>query len=381
MRRPLRIFVPSAATLLTDHRGHGEGLIAWNILCGLAARGHDVVACARRVDLKTPAPFEVVETGLASRRESLEPIAYALRVWRLYSRLGGERRFDVAHWIFPQGPHEVLGAPKRLPFVVGPHLLTWPTSATARKPGDLVRATLAPLFRALHRRALSRAAVLLVATPDAASIVPRAFSSKVRVLPFGIDASNLPPPSDPPPEPAIAFVGRLEPEKGVLKLVEAFARVREEMPEATLVVAGDGPERGPLEKQTARLDLGDSVKVLGPVPHARIPEVLRSSAIVCLPSEGEPYGMAVLEAMAAGRGIVTPAQGGPRFLLAHDRGEQLVARNDADSLAGSLKRLLADRDRLVEIGRENRERVESTFTLARMLDELEAFYFEAVERA
>jgi glycosyltransferase involved in cell wall biosynthesis len=373
----LRIFVPSAATLLTDHRGHGEGLIAWKMLCGLAERGHEVVACARQVDLHTLAPFEVIETGFASRRESIEPIAYAVKVKRLFSRLGGDRRFDLAHWLFPQGPQEVLDAPKRIPFIVGPHALTWPPSATARAPGDVVRAALAPLFRALHTRALSRAAVLLVATPDAASIVPFAFRSKVRVLPFGIDESTLTPSADLPAGPTIAFVGRLEPAKGVLKLVEALARVREELPEATLVVAGAGPERDQLEQRCAQLGLVNSVKLLGAVPHARIAEVLRSSAVVCLPSNGEPYGMAVLEAMAAGRAIVTPDQGGPRFLLAHDGGDQLVARNDADSLAGALTRLLADRERLAQIGRENRDRVKSTFTLGRVLDELEAVYEDA----
>jgi glycosyltransferase involved in cell wall biosynthesis len=374
MPRPLSIFVPSAAALLTDHRVHGEGLIAWQMLRGLAARGHEVVACARQVDLSTAAPFEVVETGFASRMESIEPIAYALKVARMYSRLGGERRFDVAHWLFPQGPHEVLSAPRGVPFVIGPHALTWPASATGRHGGDVVRATAAPLFRALHRRALSRAVALLVATPDAASTIPPAFRSKVRLLPFGIDEANLVPSLDLPPEATIAFVGRLDPAKGVLKLVEAFARVREAIPEATLVVAGEGPDRGPLEERSARLGLGDSVKLLGPVPHALIPEVLRSSAVVCLPSDGEPYGMAVLEAMAAGRAIVTPDQGGPRFLLAHDGGEQLVARNDTDSLMRALIRLLADRERLAAIGRGNRERVASTFTLGRVIDELESIY-------
>jgi glycosyltransferase involved in cell wall biosynthesis len=377
MPRPWKIFFPSVATLLTDHRGHGEGLIAWGMLCGLAARGHEVVACARQVDLRCAAPFEVIETGLASRRESIEPIAYALKVERTFARLGGERRFDLAHWLFPQGRHEVLSAPKGVPFVIGPHALTWPASATARRVGDVVRATAAPLFWALHRRALARASFVLVATPDAASIVPRASQSKVRVLPFGVDQSNLVPSPDPPPRATIAFVGRLEPEKGVLKLIDAFARVREEVPEATLIVAGEGPERRTLEERCSRLGLNGSVSLLGAVPHAQIPALLRSSSVVCLPSDGEPYGMVVLEAMAAGRAIVTSAQGGPRFLLAHDRGDQLVARNDSDSLARALKTLLADTDRLTHVGRENRERIESTFTLDRVIDELESIYERA----
>ena len=374
MRRRLRIFVPSAATLLTDHRGHGEGLIAWNLLSGLAARGHEIVACARQVDLSTAAPFEAVEIGLASRLESLESLAYTASVQRLYSRLGGSRRFDLAHWLFPQGPQELLGSVRGVPVVVGPHMLLWPASSANRRAGDLVRMALTPLFKTLHRRALAQAACLLVATPDAAAIFPQAHRSKVRVLPFGIDESDAAPWADGARDPTITFVGRLEPEKNVLKLVEAFALVREHVPGVTLVVAGDGSERGSLEEHRTRLGLADSVKLLGPVSHDRIPELLRSSSIVCLPSDGEPYGMAVLEAMAAGRAVVTRDCGGPRFLLAHDKGEQLVAGGDAGSLADALTRLLGDGKALERIGRQNRERVESTFTLSRMIDELESIY-------
>jgi glycosyltransferase involved in cell wall biosynthesis len=230
------------------------------------------------------------------------------------------------------------------------------------------------LFWALHRRALSRADVLLVSTPEAESLIPRGFRSKVRLLPFGVDGSNIAPSTDPPAEPRIAFVGRLEAAKGVLKLVEAFARVRQQMPGATLVVAGEGPERGPLERRTARLGLGDAVELLGLVPHDQVADVLRSSAVVCLPSDGEPYGMAVLEAMAAGRAVVAHDSGGPRFLLAHDGGHQLVPSTDADSLAQALVTLLADRPLLARLGRENRGRVESKFTLDRVVDELEAIY-------
>jgi glycosyltransferase involved in cell wall biosynthesis len=297
-----------------------------------------------------------------------------MHVSRVYSRLGGERRFDLAHWLFPQGLHDVLSASRRIPFIVGPHFLNWSEPGRDRRLGDLIRQTAAPLFWALHARALSRASVLLVATPDAASVFPDAYRSKVRVLPFGIDESDPVSTGDPPPEPAIAFVGRLEAVKGALKLIEAFARVKQEIPEATLVVAGDGPDRSAIEQRSRQLGLNGSVRFLGRLPHAEIPAVLRSSSVVCLPSEGEPYGMAVLEAMAAGRAVVTPDKGGPRFLLAHDRGDQLVARNEPECLARALTRLLADRQRLTRIGRENRDRVEASFTLDRVVAELESIY-------
>jgi glycosyltransferase involved in cell wall biosynthesis len=347
------------------------------MLCGLAARGHEIVACARHVDLNGKPPFELVETGLAARRESIEPIAYAVKVARLFSRMGGERRFEIVHWLFPQGQQEVLGGPRRVPFIVGPHALAWPGRAVIRKPGDVVRATATPLFRVLHRRALGRAAALLVATPNAATNFPRAFRSKVRVLPFGIDEAQIVP-TDLPPTPTIGFVGRLELVKGVLNLLDAFARVKEEIPDATLLIAGEGPARGVLEETCARLRLNGSVRLLGQVPHSKIPEVLSACSVVCLPSLGEPYGMAVLEAMAGGRAVVAPNCAGPQFLLAHESGDQLVGDNEAHSLAPALINLLADKDRLASIGRTNRARVESMFTLDRVLKDLESIYEDAM---
>jgi glycosyltransferase involved in cell wall biosynthesis len=376
----MRIFVPSAATLLTDHRGHGEGLIAWNLLSRLASRGHDVVACARHADLRVAPPFQLIETGPASRWESLEPIAYARGVAGVYRSLGGAGRFDLAHWLFPQGPYEVLGASEGVPFIVGPHALTWPTSPQRRRIGDVVRSGATPLFNMLHRRALGRASSLLVATPDAAAVFPSEFRSKVRVLPFGIDDSIFTPTAELPLDPVIAFVGRLEPKKGVLGLVDAFARVRYHHPDAVLVLAGDGPARALVEERCANYRLNGSVRLLGAVPHDEIPGVLRDSSLVCLPSDGEPYGMAVLEAMASARAVLTFARGGPRFLLSHDSGDQFVTTAGPAGLARSLTSLLSDRAKLTELGRANRRRVERDFSLDRAVDTLEALYAAALGR-
>jgi glycosyltransferase involved in cell wall biosynthesis len=353
----MRIFVPSAAAVLTDTGLHGEGQIAWQVLSGLAARGHKVVACAPTVQLERTPPFRVLELG-RPRLESLHPYVYAARARRALHEHGP---FDVVHWLYPGESDQVLFTPPNgTPFVVGPMFAPWRTGrGRPFRAGDVARAALSPAERLLHRRAL-RAATVLLATPDA--------RERGRVVSPGVDVSRFTP--EPPTGETIAFVGRLERSKGVRELVRAFARVVEQRPEARLVVAGDGGERDWLERNAS-----PQTSLLGGVPPEAVPGVLSRAALVCLPSHGEPYGMTVVEAMAAGRAVVATDAGGPRFLVPPGGG-RLVPVGDADALATALVELLAEPATLAAMGRRNREHVERELSLERMLDQLESVYTE-----
>lgn len=376
----MRIFVPSAAALLTDHAPHGEGLIAWNLLSGLAERGHELVVCARTVSIEAAAPFELVETGRASRLESLEPLAYARRAQRLFRELGGRNRFDLVHWLFPSQPDDVSFVPADgTPYVVGPVFEAWPRAARARRrrTGDVVRAAARPLFASRWLRVLTSARVLIAATEGAAGSIPPRHRSKVRLLPPGVDAARFAP-SPLPAVRRVLFVGSLEVEKGVGELVDAFAAVRARLPDAELVLAGAGSQEAAIRRRAAALGLNGALLVSGPVRHRGIPAVLRDASLLCLPSLREPYGMVVVEAMAAGRAVVATGAGGPGELVDPVRGGRLVRAGDVAGLASALVDVLDDRDRLREMGEFNRRRVESGLTIDASLDRLEAIYAEAL---
>jgi glycosyltransferase involved in cell wall biosynthesis len=385
MPKRLRIFFPSAAMLLTDHRGHGEGLIAWNMLCGLVERGHEVVACAREVDLRGSAPFDVIETGFASQWESLEPLGYAHRTARLLRKLGGSRRFDVAHWLFPQGQNEVLFRPiDSTPFVAGPFSLEWPRTSKPARPGDAVRTIARPAFALLHRRSLAAASELFVSVPDAKRVVPAEFRSKVRVLPFGVDTRRFRRTAL-PESPTVLFAGRLDVAKGIRTLVPAVARLRAVLPDVRVRVAGAGPELGWLRTEIHRMGLDRTIELLGPVPHSETTRLLEASSMLLAPARGEPFGMAVLEAMACGRAVIAHDDAGPSYLLdgGSSNGQarfQLVASRDPEALAHALLRVLRDRERLEAIGEANRARVERNFSLHTMLGSLEEAYLRAAAR-
>lgn len=376
-RRPLRIFVASAAELLTDHAQHGEGLIAWQTFSALAGRGHELVVCAREIDLASEPPFEVVETGRRLRLESLEPLAYARHVRRHFEKRGGADAFDAVHWLFPQEPLCFV-PPRGVNFVLGPRSPSWaaplaPGAARPRRAGDVVRTATTPIFDALRRVACSRASRILVSTPLAAEGVPPRERSKVEVRPFGVDLARFPQRAL-PETPTVLYVGRLDPIKRVRELVEAFATVRRKLPDARLMVAGDGPERSSIEASCRELGIDGAVELLGRVRHDGVPALLGRCTLLCLPSVGEPFGMVVLEAMASARAVVAVAGGGPDWLVDPGRGGALASSGRPAVLAEAMVEVLGDVGQAEHMGAHNRERAEAEFGLETLAESLENAY-------
>ena len=140
------------------------------------------------------------------------------------------------------------------------------------------------------------------------------------------------------------FVGRLHPVKDVDTLLAAAARI----PELTLVIAGDGPERRRLEKESARLGLGDRVRFRG--LSANVADVLRASDAFFLSSHGEGMSNALLEAMACGLPcLASRSVGGAGELLADGRG-LLLADGDAAAWTAAIRRLIDEPSLRAETG-------------------------------
>lgn len=163
---------------------------------------------------------------------------------------------------------------------------------------------------------------------------------------------------------------RLHAQKGHATLLEAAARV----PEAIFVLAGDGPEREPLEALARRLGLADRVRFLG--RREDVPELLAACDLFVLPSLYEGSSLAVLEAMAAGIPIVSSAIGGTDELIEDGRSGLLVPPGDAEALAAALRRALGEQELREEMAARARERVESGLRRERMAGRVEEVYRE-----
>lgn len=175
--------------------------------------------------------------------------------------------------------------------------------------------------------------------------------STVTFIPPGWDGHPHPPRGG--RVPTIVCVAKLREEKGHTVLVDAFELVRREVPDARLVLIGDGVMRPVLEEQVARLGLQDGVEFKGAVPE--VWSHLAAADVFALASLSEAFGIAIVEAMAAGLPVVAAATGGiPELVVPGVTGE-LFPPQDHVAMAGHLVRLLRSADTRMAMGSAGRK--------------------------
>lgn len=170
--------------------------------------------------------------------------------------------------------------------------------------------------------------------------------------------------------PLVLTPARLDEQKGHDVLFQAAVKI----PQARFALAGDGPLRGKLEAEVDRLGLAERVLFLG--RRDDIPQLLAACDLFALPSLYEGSSLAVLEAMAARRAVVSSAIGGTAELIADGENGLLVPPGNAPALAAALQRLLADASLREELARKARDRAEAEFSRAAMGRRVEGIYEE-----
>src|SRR2546427_8437942 len=132
---------------------------------------------------------------------------------------------------------------------------------------------------------------------------------RLHLIPNAVDVEKFHPPAeDGERPPTVTFVGRLEQWKGANSFVQIARKVLQEVPEAIFQMVGDGPLRSKLIADSR--DLDGSIRFLGEVSHDRIPDLLRRSSVLLLPSFIEGLPTSCLEALAAGTAVLAPGTGG-----------------------------------------------------------------------
>ena len=178
----------------------------------------------------------------------------------------------------------------------------------------------------------------------------------------------------------ILFLGRIHPIKGADRLLEGFLLMQHRFPEAILVLAG--PDEFKLEARfRQRADAaGLSARVLFPgmVGGELKAKLLGRADIFCLPSEGEGFSMAVLEAMASGSAVLLSV--GCHFPEVEACGAGRVSGTEPGELASALTDLLSDFQSLQRMGRRARELVVAKFNWERVTDAMLEAYEEGLHR-
>jgi glycosyltransferase involved in cell wall biosynthesis len=392
-RRGRAIFIIHPSDLLTDHRPHGDGLIAFEFLSGLASRGWRLHVAATATDIKRPLPpgmrvYELspAEPGRGVLRRFAGRIQFIYRTRQLMFSLRSTEDFLLVHQMNPVFTGLSLAAlGSGLPVVLGTYVARWPD---VRRSGSAVLSVLAASVRwaisAVQQAAATR---LLLTTPTAANRIslPGRVKSKIVSLQHGIETATFAPVDgwearQGALSPNILFYAQLEERKGLRDLLLAYERVLDEVPDCRLTIAGDGSLRETVDVWQQTLQRPELVRVLGRVSRESSVDLFSACTVYCLPSHGEPYGMSALEAMSCARALVITDSGGLADLVPRE-GSLRVPPGDAMSLAKALIMLLTSTESQVSMGLVNRRHVEGHHTWRAVIDDLEAVYAGVDARA
>ena len=176
----------------------------------------------------------------------------------------------------------------------------------------------------------------------------------------------------------IGIVGQLTPRKGQLQLIEAFALVLKELPQAILIVVG-APLFNRDEEYSRRvtqlvhtLGIDERVRFLG--ARDDIAAITRAMDLVVVNSTNEPFGLVVLEGMACGTPVLATAVDGIPEIIKHGEDGWLVAPGDRSALVSAIVDLLNQPQLRAGLAARGCEKVKSRFTAEKYMKELEKFY-------
>ncbi|MFH1328595.1 MAG: glycosyltransferase family 4 protein [Candidatus Bathyarchaeota archaeon] len=211
---------------------------------------------------------------------------------------------------------------------------------------------------------------------------------KIDVIPNAIDPSDYQLKVDPgriketlnihPLAPTVGFIGRLEYQKGPDLLIDAIPKVLAKRGDIKFIFAGQGSMRSYLERRVEDLGITYAVRFLGFVPYWHFRELLNSFDIICLPSRNEPFGIALLEAWATGRPVVTTDVGGLGENIDNFINGVKVYTN-SDSVAWGINYLLNSPDLMKKLSEEGIKKVKE-FSKEKTIGRLVDIYYRVLEK-
>ena len=175
-----------------------------------------------------------------------------------------------------------------------------------------------------------------------------------------------------PNDVAVVWLGRMTEIKRVDVLLRAFALLHERVPDARLLLTGDGPLRPDLERLSRSLGLADVVRFLG--LRRDVAGVLAAGDVVALTSANEGTPVSLIEALAAGLPVVSTDVGGVRDVVGDGESGLLVPAGDPAAVASALERLGRDPALRARLGSTGRADVVERYAVSRLLDDLDRLY-------
>ena len=169
--------------------------------------------------------------------------------------------------------------------------------------------------------------------------------------------------------PIVLYIGRVDPEKSLDILMKAFGKVLEKVPNAHIVVVGDGTAREKLELIAAKGGYSDRAHFTGRVIGDDLPQLYRTGTVFAITSKTETQSIVLMEAMASGLPAVAVRAGAIPELVRHGKNGYICEPDDADGVARGIVRILSDAELREKMSNESVKRIakhDISHTLTRM---------------
>lgn len=285
-----------------------------------------------------------------------------------------KERPDILHVQMPYSPFlagRVIAAASPETTIVGTfHIL----------PANILARLGSRFLRLFYLRTLKRFSRVVSVSQPAADYAHRAFGINGAVSSNVVELNRFSQGGSQPQENHIVFLGRLVKRKGCEELLRAFALLLAKVPDARLSIAGDGSCRAKLETIVKEKGLESSVKFLGFISEAEKPRLLASAQIACFPATGgESFGIVLIEAMAAGAGVVMGGNNPGYASVLGKNSVTLVDPGKSTAFAESLEKILTDKSLAGRLHKQQQEQVKR-YDVAVVGSQLLEVYTQAIAR-
>ena len=307
---------------------------------------------------------------------ALASLAYLAAGMRAIRSLVRRERYDVIHVHWPV-PHALFG--------VAAQGASGAPMVTTYYGAELRLAARSALFTRVLRMGAARSARNVAISRHTAADLARLTGVVADVIPYSVAFTpHLDSTRHDDESFTVLFVGRLVERKGVAVLLEAWARAG--LPNARLIVVGDGPDRAMLEARAASLGVTSTVEFRGRVSDSELAAAYSAADLFVLPAvldsrgDTEGLGVVLLEAMAARVPVLASAAGGISDIVVDGESGLLVPPGDVEALAGALQRLAGDAGLRARLAAGGAARVRDQFSWDAIADRWAAVYADAVSR-
>jgi len=379
----LHILISSAAYLLTDHLISSEGTTCLQIMKNLTKRGLNFSAIGGYVSIKKPPKNIKIFNACSIKalpynnliKKYSAHLQFITRSYLKASKILKTQKIDIVHHMFPAvygQTFSLLAIKEKFPqpFIFGPA-----SAHFTSRPLD--EKMLSKFTSMLHFKTISKCSHLIAITEQVKRLYSKFFDeNKISVIPLGVNTELFRPANKnrAKEEFEILFAGSLYPLKGVEYLIKSMKYVVSEEEKVKLRIVGEGLEKERLRLLADKLGLKNKVIFEGFVPHDKIVKYYQNCDVFCFLTLGEPFGIAILEAMACGKPVIASNRGGPAEIVKDAETGFLINPRDTEAVAERIIRLIKDEKLRKKMGRKARKIVVEKYSLEKISEEYYRLY-------